>query len=111
MDEHRSTKLLNIVEALDRVHGVVGLYIGRKDDVDGVVNFLQGFREACDVLGLRYGVEVERQVFSENGWERRANGVWVQMRESGMSEEVIVIELVRLEILKWQKLLSEVNSK
>ena len=45
MDEHRSTKLLNIVEALDRVHGVVGLYIGRKDDVDGVVNFLQGFRE------------------------------------------------------------------
>lgn len=100
------TGLLNMIGVLENVYKRPALYIGRKDDVDGVVNFLQGFLTACDALGFGYSRDINRQVIVEDDWEPGAQGVWLQMREKGMSEEEIVKELVRLEIKNWQKLVA-----
>lgn len=100
------TGLLNIIGQLENVHKRPALFIGRKDDVDGVINFLQGFLAACDALGFRYSRDINRQVIIESDWETGAEGVWLQMRQKGMSEEEIVQELLRLEIKGWQKLVA-----
>ena len=100
------TGLLNIIGQLENVHKRPALFIGRKDDVDGVINFLQGFLAACDSLGFRYSRDINRQVIIESDWETGAEGVWLQMRQKGMSEEEIVQELLRLEIKCWQKLVA-----
>jgi len=99
------TGLLNIIGELENVYKRPAMYIGKKDDVDGIVKFFQGFLGACDALGFGYSRDISRQVIVENGWEPGAEGVWMQMRNKGMSEEDIVKEFVRLEIKKWQKLI------
>ncbi len=100
------TGLLNIIGQLENVHKRPALFMGKKDDVAGAVNFLQGFLTACDALGFGYSRDISRQVIVENDWEPGSQGVWLQMREKGMSEADIVQELVRIEIRSWQKLVA-----
>ena len=98
------TGLLNIINALEIVYERPALFIGEKDNVDSTMKFLQGFLVASDALGFKYSRDISRQVIIENDWEPRPGGVWLQMRDKGMSEEAIVQELIRLEIKNWQKL-------
>lgn len=100
------TGLLNIIGELENVYKRPALYIGKNDDVEGIVNFYQGFLGACDALGFGYSRDISRQVIVENSWEPNAEGIWLQMRKKGMGEEDIVKEFVRLEIKKWQRLVA-----
>ena len=100
------TGLLNIIGQLENVYQRPALFIGRRDDVAGAVDFLAGFLTACDALGFRYSRDISRHVIVENEWEPSSQGVWLQMREKGLSEEEIVKELVQLEIKGWQKLVA-----
>ncbi|MGI4789124.1 MAG: hypothetical protein ACRYFS_09780 [Janthinobacterium lividum] len=97
------TGLLNIIGELENVCKRPAMWINKKDDVDGVINFLQGFLTACDALGFGYSRDISRQVHVESDWESGAEGVWLQMRQKGMSEEAIVQELLRMEIRTRQK--------
>jgi hypothetical protein len=79
------------------------LYISKEEGVDGFQTFLHGFLVACNALGYRYSSDAERRVLLSAGYERRADGVWSQMQEKGMSDEEMIHQGLVLEIQKWKE--------
>ena len=96
----------SIVNSLESLQRRPMMTLSHTDSVNSLIMFLMGFHDACRTLGVFYSIEVEREILKENGWERRADGVWVQMQERGMDDESIVHTVIGLEIAKWKRLLN-----
>jgi hypothetical protein len=103
MSSESALQVDEVLEFLEKMKSRPRIIIGSDDNVHDLDLFFQGFDSACIALGYRYGVDIERQILIEHGWERRAQTVTVQMLERGLDGKSIVQEFLMLEIEKWKK--------
>jgi hypothetical protein len=105
MDQAQSV----LVKALDRAMMVLESARKRKDlyfsriEPSALIDWLNGFRAGCSIVGLEWSPASRRQVVERRGLEFSA-AAWEteQFQERGLRDEQIVDELLAIEIEMWR---------
>ncbi len=100
MDKGQRAKLL---KGLDHVRQRPGMYFS--SEVPAVVNFIEGFRLACALLGSVANYDaIYKQVIEERGWKWSSQPIWTQMKERGLNDDAIIAELFDIQMMLWQRI-------
>jgi len=85
-----------------------GMYFSNIDAAD---SFLRGFRIAANTcIGMNDLVHKFRgQVTIERGWVWSSLPPWGEMKQTGMSEQDVIKEMLTIEIEAWKRVLKQIE--
>jgi hypothetical protein len=99
MNKEQQTKIL---KGLAHVRKRPGMYFS--SGVPAVVNFIEGFRVACQLLGEIEDYDtIYNQIVVERGWEWSSQAIWIQMNERGLDDSAIIAELLDIQLAVWER--------
>lgn len=83
------------------------MYFGADDDLELVRSFFAGYHAAAFAffrIGEQFSiVEFYREAVTSRGWELRATSVAMEMKERGIPNKAIVLELINVELDAWRR--------
>ncbi len=85
------------------------MYIGTKDNVHDVNLHLLGIQNACKSLGFSISRENQDRVYAAHGYEMCNDGVISQLQSGNLTDEEIVLMMIRLELEIWEATLAEMD--
>ena|SRR5258706_9720152 len=95
-----------IIRVLEDIRERLPLWVGTEPLA--IIPYLNGFYHGCHLFGLKGGGydKVYEETVIERGWKWGSLGAMPSMREKGLDDEAIALELVTLEIESWKKRLN-----
>lgn len=109
MAKTRVDALSDLLVTLEHARSRPGMYATGIRDTGNLLRGIQIAMHCC--LGETNDFRIRGRLIIESGWTWSSLPPWDEMRQSGLSEEQVVDEMYRIEILTWQRVLAEPQSE
>lgn len=97
----------DLLVMLEHARSRPSMYARGVRDTDNLLRGIQLAMEIC--LGDTDDFRIRGHFVTESGWTWSSLPPWDEMRQAGLSEDQIVDEMYRIEILVWQRVLAKLQ--